>query len=43
MPNQVAVDEIVIQLNDERRQLYAAFDLEANQFLHMRLFQARTT
>jgi transposase-like protein len=42
-PNQIAVDETVIQLNDERHWLYAAVDPETNQFLHVRLFQTRTT
>jgi len=39
----VAVDETVIQLNDERHWLYAAVDPETDQFLHVRLFSTRTT
>jgi putative transposase len=42
-PNQIAVDETVIQINDERYWLYAAVDPQTNEFLHMRLFQTRTT
>jgi putative transposase len=42
-PNQIAVDETVIQINDERHWLYAAVDPETNKFLHVRLFQTRTT
>ena len=41
-PNHIALDETVIQLNDERHWLYAAVDPETNQFLHVRLFQTRT-
>ena len=33
----------MIQLDDERRWLYAAVDPETNQFLHVRLFATRTT
>ena len=42
-PNQIAVDETVIRINDERYWLYAAVDPETNKFLHARLFQTRTT
>jgi transposase-like protein len=42
-PNHIALDETVIQLNDERHWLYAAVDPETNKFLHVRLFQTRTT
>jgi len=42
-PNQIAVDETVIRINDERRCLYSAVDPETNEFLHFRLFQTRTT
>jgi len=42
-PNQIAVDETVIRINDERHWLYAAVDPETNEFLHVRLFQTRTT
>jgi transposase-like protein len=41
-PNHVAVDETVIQLNDQRFWLYAAVDPETNDFLHVRLFPTRT-
>jgi len=37
------VDETVIQTNDERQWLYAAVDPSTNEFLHVRLFQTRTT
>ena len=33
----------VIQVNDERRWLYAAVDPETNEFPHVRLFPARKT
>ncbi len=42
-PNHIALDETVIQLNDERHWLYAAVDPQTNQFLHVWLFQTRTT
>jgi putative transposase len=42
-PNQIAVDETVIRINDERHWLYAAVDPKTNKFLHVRLFQTRTT
>lgn len=42
-PNHVAIDETVIQLNDQRYWLYAAVDPETNEFLHVRLFPTRTT
>ncbi|MDL0123106.1 IS6 family transposase [Halobacterium salinarum] len=42
-PNHIAVDETVIQLNAERHWLYAAVDPATNEFLHVRLFQTRTT
>jgi putative transposase len=42
-PNQIAVNETVIRVDGERHWLYAAVDLESNQFLHVRLFQTRTT
>jgi len=42
-PNQIAVDETVIRVNDERHWLYAAADPAANDILHVRLFQTRTT
>ena len=42
-PDHIVVDETVIQVNDERRWLYAAVDPETNKFLHVRLFPTRTT
>ena len=36
-PNHVAVDETVIQLNDEKYWLYAAVDPETNELLHTQL------
>jgi transposase-like protein len=42
-PNQIAVDETVIRVNGQRHWLYAAVDPATNQFLHVRLFQTRTT
>ncbi|WP_136590990.1 IS6 family transposase [Salinigranum halophilum] len=42
-PNQIAVDETVIRVNGQRHWLYAAVDPGTNQFLHVRLFQTRTT
>ena len=42
-PDHIAVDEAVIQMNDERHWLYAAVDSETNKSLHVRLFPTRTT
>ena len=42
-PDHIAVDETVIQVNDERRWLYAAVNSETNEFLYARLFPTRTT
>jgi len=42
-PNHVAVDETVIQVNDERHWLFTAVDPDTNEILHERLFQTRTT
>lgn len=42
-PNQIALDETVIRVNNKQYWLYAAFDPETNEFLHLRLFQTRTT
>jgi len=42
-PDLVAVDETVIQLNDEQYWLYAAVDPETNEFLHTTLEQTRNT
>jgi len=36
-PDQIAVDETVIQLNDERYWLYAAVDPQTNELLHTKL------
>jgi len=41
-PDHVAVDETVIQLNDERYWLYAAVDPDTNRLLHVRLYPTRT-
>lgn len=42
-PDRVAVDETVIQLNDEQYWLYAAVDPATNRLLHARLYPTRTT
>jgi transposase-like protein len=42
-PNHIAVDETVIQVNDQRHWLYAAVDPTTNEILHVRLFQTRKT
>ncbi len=42
-PDQIAVDETLIRVNGQRHWLYAAVDPDTNQFLHVRLFQTRTT
>jgi putative transposase len=42
-PDHIAVDETVIQLNDDRHWLYAAVDPDTDEFLYVRLFQTRTT
>ncbi|WP_436926972.1 IS6 family transposase [Halosimplex amylolyticum] len=41
-PNQVALDETVIRVNDEQFWLYAAVDPETNHVLHIRLYPRRT-
>ncbi|WP_081630550.1 IS6 family transposase [Natronorubrum tibetense] len=41
-PDQVAVDETVIRLNDEQYWLYAAVDPESNELLHTQLEPTRT-
>ena len=41
-PDHVAVDETVIQLDDERYWLYAAVDPETNELLHTKLQPTRT-
>jgi len=40
-PDHVAVDETVIQLNDEQFWLYAAVDPETNRLLHVKLVPTR--
>jgi putative transposase len=40
-PDHVAVDETVIQLNDERFWLYAAVDTDTNRLLHIKLSPTR--
>jgi len=42
-PNQVAVDETVIRINDQQYWLYAAANRETNEILHLRLFSTTTT
>ena len=42
-PDHIVIDETMIQMNDERRRLYATVDPETNEFLHIRLFLTRTT
>ena len=42
-PDHVAVDETVIQLNDELYWLYAAVDVETNELLHTTLKTTRNT
>jgi len=42
-PNHVALDEPVIQVNDQRYSLYAAVDPDTNRLLHIRLYPTRTT
>ena len=42
-PDHVAVDETVIQLNDEKYWLYAAVDTETNELLHTTFEPTRTT
>jgi transposase-like protein len=42
-PNHVAVDETVIQLDDERYRLYAAIDPKTNELLQTALEPTRTT
>jgi transposase-like protein len=41
-PDHVAIDETVIQLNDERFWLYAAVGPGTNRLLHVRLYPTRT-
>ncbi|MFC6765125.1 IS6 family transposase [Natrinema soli] len=42
-PDHVALDETVIQLDDQRYWLYAAVDPETNKFLHVKFYPTRTT
>ena len=42
-PNQIALDETVIRVNDQQFRLYAAGDPKANDLLHVRLFSTTTT
>ena len=42
-PNQIAVDETVIRINDEQYWLYAAVDPATNHLVHVRLFSTYTT
>ncbi len=42
-PDHVAVDETVIQINDEQYWLYAAVDAETNELLHTTLEPTRNT
>ncbi len=42
-PDHVAVDETVIQLNDEKYWLYAAVDPQTNRLLHTKLRPTTTT
>ena len=42
-PNQVALDETVIRINDQQFWLYAAADPQTNDLLHVRLFSTTTT
>ena len=42
-PNQIALDETVIRINDQQFWLYAAADPQSNDLLHVRLFSTTTT
>jgi putative transposase len=42
-PNQIALDETVIRINDQQFWLYAAADPATNDLLHVRLFSTTTT
>ena len=42
-PNQIALDETVIRINDQQFWLYAAADPQSNKLLHVRLFSTTTT
>ena len=42
-PNQIALDETVIRINDQQFWLYAAADPQTDDLLHVRLFSTTTT
>ncbi len=42
-PDHVAVDETMIQIDDQRYWLYAAVDIDTNEFLHVKLGTAQNT
>ncbi len=42
-PNQIALDETVIRINDQKYWLYAAANPETNELLHIRLYSTTTT
>jgi len=42
-PNQIALDETVIRINDQQFWLYAAADPPSNELLYVRLFATTTT
>ena len=42
-PNQIAVEETVIRINDQQFWLYAAANPQTNEILHLRLFSTTTT
>ena len=42
-PNQIALDETVIRINNQQFWLYAAADPDTNELLHIRLFSTTTT
>lgn len=42
-PGHVALDETVIQLGDQRYWLNTDIDPETNEFLHFKLYSARST
>lgn len=42
-PNQIALDETVIRINDQQFWLYAAADLQSNDLLHVRFFSTTMT
>ena len=42
-PNQIALNETVIRINDQKCWLYAAANPETNELLHIRLYSTTTT